>query len=328
MTRGRPIDWSALAAEIGVRPNSGGTEIAKSAIAALLGESALRDAVDWYVESRPAYEHARSVLWLLRPKAAQARCLEIYRTDPQPERRQTAVELMRVVARGDDLPLVHEFLDDPDPIIQIWGVGVLDQLLWDHLVEEEDAEPYLKAAEGHPNPRVRERCVFIRSYTGADDATTPIRPDRDAAKGIPMRLYERLLENEEERRLADEFWRELLSPTAIAYGWRSPWMATVPDDTANLYSASREDTSRGFTLDHMPETDPPLAAWCDTFDSEGDAIDFLRIRTDGSVQHLSTICGLFELWAGTDISGAAMDRLVDKLLAGDRSALLRARRPT
>jgi hypothetical protein len=74
----------------------------------------------------------------------------------------------------------------------------------------------------------------------------------------------------------------------------------------------------------MPETDPPLDAWCDTFDKEGDAIDFLRIRTDGSVQHLSTICGLFELWTGTDISGADMDRLVERLDAGQRSALLKA----
>jgi hypothetical protein len=141
-----------------------------------------------------------------------------------------------------------------------------------------------------------------------------------------MRLYERLLENGEERRLAEEFWHELLSPAAVAYGWRSPWLTTVPDRPSNLYSASRKDRSRGFTLDHMPTTDPPLAAFCDTFDKDDDAIDFLRIRTDGSVEHLSTICGLFELWTGTDISGAAMDRLVDKLLAGDRSALLKAAR--
>jgi hypothetical protein len=140
-----------------------------------------------------------------------------------------------------------------------------------------------------------------------------------------MRLYARLLESQEERRLAEEFWSELLSPAAIAYGWRSPWLATVPDRPSNLYSASRADKSRGFTLDHMPATDPPLDAWCDTFDKERDAIDFLRIRTDGSVQHLSTICGLFELWTGTDMSGADMDRLLDRLLqASERSALLKA----
>jgi hypothetical protein len=139
-----------------------------------------------------------------------------------------------------------------------------------------------------------------------------------------MRLYASLLENQEEKRVAENFWHELLSPTALAYGWRSPWLTTVADDTANIYSASRMDKSRGFTLDHMPTSDPPLAAWCDTFDKEGDAIDFLRIVTNGSVQHLSTVCGLFELWTGADIPGADMDRLVERLEAGERSALLRA----
>jgi hypothetical protein len=64
-----------------------------------------------------------------------------------------------------------------------------------------------------------------------------------------MRLYEHLLEDEEEKRLAAEFWHELLSPAASAYGWKSPWMATIPDDTANIYSAYRKDKSRGITLD-------------------------------------------------------------------------------
>jgi hypothetical protein len=141
-----------------------------------------------------------------------------------------------------------------------------------------------------------------------------------------MRLYERLIENKEDRRLAEEFWHELLSPAAIAYGWRSPWLTTVPDRPSNIYSALRTDELRGFTLDHMPAEDPPLDAWCDTFGERDEAIDFLRIRTDGSVQYLSTICGLFELWTGTDISGTEMDNLVGKLGAGERSALLEAAR--
>jgi hypothetical protein len=137
-----------------------------------------------------------------------------------------------------------------------------------------------------------------------------------------MQLYTRLLHDEEERRLAAEFWHELLSPAAVAYGWRSPWLTTVPDDTANLYSAFRPDTSRGVTLDHLPAADPPFDAFSDTFAEGAEAIDFLRIRTNGSVQHLSTICGLFELWVGTDISGADIDRLLLKIQAGERSALL------
>jgi hypothetical protein len=137
-----------------------------------------------------------------------------------------------------------------------------------------------------------------------------------------MQLYARVLEDAEERRLATAFWSELLSPAANAHGWRSPWLTTVPDDTSNLYSAIRTDRARGVILDHLPSADPSFDAWCGTFDEDGDDIDFLRIRTDGTVAHIATICGLFERWVGTDISGDDMDRLVVRIVAGDRSPLL------
>jgi hypothetical protein len=137
-----------------------------------------------------------------------------------------------------------------------------------------------------------------------------------------VRLYPRLLEDQEQRRLAEEFWHELLSRAAGAYGWTSPWFATLPDDAANIYSAVRSADARGFTLDHMPDESPTLYAWCDTFDEDGDAIEFLRISTDGSVTHLSTICGWFERWIGTNISPDDMDRLVETIQTRGRSTLL------
>jgi hypothetical protein len=159
-----PIDWRALAEEIGADPNRGGDAIARRAITSLLGDEAMRWAVDWYVEGRPAAEHARSVLRLLRPEAARSRCLEIYRTDPDPERRHLAVELFRVVARAEDLPLVGDLLADPDPAVQLWGMGVLDRLLWDGHVDADDAEPFLRMAERHPNPKVREKHTDLRAH--------------------------------------------------------------------------------------------------------------------------------------------------------------------
>ncbi|MEU2946479.1 hypothetical protein ABZ617_10665 [Nocardiopsis alba] len=124
----------------------------------------MRRAVDWYVEGRPAAEHARSVLRLLRPDAARSRCLELYRTDPDPERRHLAVELFRVVATADDLPLVGEFLADADPAVRLWGMGVLDRLLWEGHVGTDDAEPLLRIAERHPDPKVREKYTDLRAH--------------------------------------------------------------------------------------------------------------------------------------------------------------------
>ncbi|MDT0265808.1 hypothetical protein RM844_05835 [Streptomyces sp. DSM 44915] len=162
--RDEPVDWRALADSIGADPNSGGDRVARRAIASLLGDEAMRGAVDWYVAGLPAAEHARSVLSLLRPEAARSRCLEIYRTDPDAERRHLAVELLRVVATADDLPLVAEFLADADPAIQLWGIGVLDQLLSRGQIDADEAQPLLRSAERHPNPQVREKCAVLRAY--------------------------------------------------------------------------------------------------------------------------------------------------------------------
>jgi hypothetical protein len=78
-----------------------------------------------------------------------------------------AVELVRVVADSRALPWVAEFLDDEDTVIQAWGVGVLDQLLWSRLIEPEEAEDLLRIAERHQNGAVRDRAEFIRSFLDA-----------------------------------------------------------------------------------------------------------------------------------------------------------------
>lgn len=167
MTDTDPIDWNALAGAIGADPDSGGDRIARRAIAHLLGDEALRRAVDWYVDGRPAAEHARSVLRLLHAPAARDRCVEIYRGDPDAERRRTAVELLRVVATGEDLPLVGEFLADADAGVRNWGIGMLDQLLFSGLADRDDAEPYLRTAEGHDSAYVREKAAEVRTYLDA-----------------------------------------------------------------------------------------------------------------------------------------------------------------
>lgn len=168
-SRDEPIDWQVLAEGIGADPNQGGDRTARQAVAFLLGDEAIRRSVDWYVEGRPAAEHARSVLWLLQPDAARSRCLEIYRTDPDPEHRRSAVELFRVVATADDLPLVGEFLADADPAIQLWGIGVLDQLLFGGHVDADDAEPFLQVAAQHPHPQVREKHAYLREYLASQE---------------------------------------------------------------------------------------------------------------------------------------------------------------
>jgi hypothetical protein len=128
------------------------------------GEEEMRAAVDSYVAHQPGSELARHVLWLLRPRSAVLRCYEISRQATNVEDRRSAVELLRVIADRQALPWAAEYLRDEDDLVQAWGIGVVDQLLWSELIEPEEAEELLCAAEQHPNGVVREKARFIRDF--------------------------------------------------------------------------------------------------------------------------------------------------------------------
>ena len=124
----------------------------------------MRASVDYCVEHRFACELARAVLWQLHPFSAMLRCYEIFKSSESCESRRAAVELLRVVADGRAVTWISEFLEDEDALVQVWGIGVLDQLLWSNLIETESAEMLLRTAEQHRNHSVREQAAFIRSY--------------------------------------------------------------------------------------------------------------------------------------------------------------------
>ena len=160
------VDWEALARQLGAFENGGGysSTMAKQAIEILLGEEIFQSAVDYYISFQPGYELARFVLWQIRPGSAMKHCYDIYKTEKDVDIKRDAIELLRVVADRRALGWVGEFLDDPDEGIQIWGIGLLDQLLWSDLIEPEEAELFLKQAENHNNPGVRETAESVREY--------------------------------------------------------------------------------------------------------------------------------------------------------------------
>lgn len=158
------INWSEIARGIGAQDGCGSTQMARLALEQILGEDALREMVDYYISQQPASELVRHVLWLLHPWSAMQRCYEIYKGNAPLEDRMSAVELLRVVADSRALQWIAEFLGDSDPAIQGWGVGVLDQLLWSHLVEQEDCSALLEQARMHSNPSVRDKASFIDTF--------------------------------------------------------------------------------------------------------------------------------------------------------------------
>ena len=161
------IDWQALASKLDLFTANGersGDEAAQRALELIIGEDALRQSVDYYIAGGRGSMLARSVLWQLRPWSAMSYCYEIFKGSQELEIRRTAVELLRVVADRRAVPWIREFLYDSDPEIQSWGIGVLDQLLFSKLVESEEAEDLMSAAEVHPNEAVRECAERIRLY--------------------------------------------------------------------------------------------------------------------------------------------------------------------
>ena len=162
-----PINWELLARQLGSLTTNGevgDSGVALKAIELLIGEDRLRSTVDYYLEGRPGSELGRFVLWRIHPWSAMRRCYEIYHSDADDESRVSAIELLRVVADNRALSWVEEFLADPNPGIQFWGAGVLDQLLWSSLISPEAGEAYLRKVEEHPSEQVREQGVFIRDY--------------------------------------------------------------------------------------------------------------------------------------------------------------------
>jgi hypothetical protein len=157
------VDWGAVAKSIGVSPDQGGSVAAQAAICGLLGEDALREAVDWYVAGKPGAELARSVLWQLHPPSAMRRCKELIEESSNSEVRASAVELLRVVADARVLEWVPGFLADAQCEVQEYGVLIVDQLAFSLLVSEEQAEPVLLAAETSSNAKVREYAARIRT---------------------------------------------------------------------------------------------------------------------------------------------------------------------
>ena len=160
------VDWEALARQLGAFEDSEiySSDMAKQAIEILLGKETLLGAVDYYISGKPGSELARFVLWQLRPWSAMKYCYDIYKLDEDIEHKRTAIELLRVVGDRRALKWVGEFLDHPDAGIQVWGVGLLDRLLWSDLVEPSEAKELLKKARSHHNPHVRTKAKFVRKY--------------------------------------------------------------------------------------------------------------------------------------------------------------------
>ena len=181
------IDWAKLARELGLSAPYGeyccGSDDAQRALEQIIGEDALRAIVDYYVDCRLVHH------WLARffggcgPGVRCAVGMRYSRVPKQSRTGEPPSSFCVWVADRRALPWIPEFFEDEDGLIQAWGAGVLDQLLWSELVEQEEAEELLRTAEQHSNQSVRERTEFVRGYLRSRAEASKERRDDDGCCG-------------------------------------------------------------------------------------------------------------------------------------------------
>jgi hypothetical protein len=168
------IDWTALAVEVGsldpANPTieRGGGHYPLRALERIIGPENIARAVQHILSFAPGSELAMDVLRHIRSQEALDLAYREYRGSSG-ERAAQAVWLIKNICHPRALAWVEEFLRDDN--VAVWGIGVLDQLLWTEAVDSEDeAVPRLIAlAEAHHIENVREQVAFIKEYLSGRD---------------------------------------------------------------------------------------------------------------------------------------------------------------
>ncbi|AFY58355.1 hypothetical protein Riv7116_5994 [Rivularia sp. PCC 7116] len=154
-------NWVNIATEVGAIGENGdefsSSQMAREAIEIILGKDNLKEAVRYYVAHKPGKELLRGVLWQLHPYSAMEECYRIFKESSNLDEKIDAVELLRVVADKRVLKWVPEFLKHENPGIQNWGIGIVEQLLFSHLCDEEDVAEILQQASKHHSKYLRDK---------------------------------------------------------------------------------------------------------------------------------------------------------------------------
>ncbi|MCA1197234.1 HEAT repeat domain-containing protein [Sphingomonas sp. R647] len=165
----KKVDWCQLATDLeticqtrGGWTERGGTDVAKRALIEILGEDVLVNAVDHAVTLAPGSELAVSVLSLLQPRAAMARCIEVFRTSTDPETAAGAIWLLQRIADRSAVEWLPEVLSSPNALVRAWGIGIVDHLLIAQgVIELHEAEPFIEAGLRDAEETVRERAKQV-----------------------------------------------------------------------------------------------------------------------------------------------------------------------
>ncbi|MGN6399506.1 MAG: hypothetical protein ACTHMD_03565 [Flavisolibacter sp.] len=158
-------DWKAIGYKIGtIREDgeSGGDSFAKIALEEILGQEWIETTVEQIVSFKRGFELAMSCLRYIHSERAVLYAYNIYKTS-NGDRAAQAVWLIKHIAHPVAFDWIEEFLNDNN--VMIWGIGVLDQLLWsEQIIYDEKANSLLNIAEEKANGELKGQVEFIREY--------------------------------------------------------------------------------------------------------------------------------------------------------------------
>ncbi len=167
----KKTDWEKVGQKIGsIKDNNerGGTFYAKKAFEEILGKEWIKDAVDKALSNEKGSELAMNCLRLISSELAVDYAYAIYKNEENIERKSMAVWLIKHLALKKSFEWVEEFLNDPNVIG--WGIGVLDQLLWNEIInyeeKKEEVNFLLELAIKNSDKElyISEQVHFIREY--------------------------------------------------------------------------------------------------------------------------------------------------------------------
>lgn len=165
------LDWEALARDIcstNQYEERGGSEYAQQALGLIIGEQNTYNAVRLIITWQPGSGLARSVLRYIHSVRAMEIAYQEYKTGNK-EYAASAVGLIKDICHPRALDWVYEFLRDDE--VAIWGIGIIDQLIWSNTIKWDDPRvaSLLEVAKSHHDENVRRQAEFIQEYVSKDN---------------------------------------------------------------------------------------------------------------------------------------------------------------
>ncbi len=167
-------DWERLGLKLGsikykdgsYEGETGSSELAKEAIEEVLGDNWIKETTEYAISFKPGAELAMNCLRLISSYKAAEHAYNLYKNSTNQNEKNNAVWLIKHLRAKKSYGWIEEFINDDN--VATWGLGLLDQLLWNEIIDYEEEKKHvdylIDLASKKDSPELNESISFIRSY--------------------------------------------------------------------------------------------------------------------------------------------------------------------